>query len=207
MEYFSADPFKNCIQLKKSIQKEAFLSMEEVQSIYIANKDDVHINLILVALNTGMRRGELAGLCWDKVHFDRRLIEVARTRDQYEFKENTKSGVRRFVPINDKCYSLLLKLYQTRKSDNDYVFKDSNGNPFNVHHFYRIFHRMQVKAQLKKHYRFHDLRHTFSSHFMMNGGNLYDLQKILGHSKSETTQRYAHLSLNHLSEVISIINF
>lgn len=207
MEYFSSDPFKNCSQLKKSIQKEVFLSKEDIQLLYLANQEDVHIDLIMVALNTGMRRGELAGLCWDKVHFDRKLIEVARTRDQYEFKDNTKSGVRRFVPMNSKCISILLKLHEQRKNENDYVFKDQNGQAFNVHHFYRIFQRMQEKAKLTKHYCFHDLRHTFSSHFMMNGGNLYDLQKILGHSKSETTQRYAHLSLNHLNEVISIINF
>jgi integrase len=55
--------------------------------------------------------------------------------------------------------------------------------------------------------RFHDLRHTFASHFMMNGGNIYDLQKILGHSSVKMTERYAHLSPNHLSDAMKIVSF
>ena len=56
-------------------------------------------------------------------------------------------------------------------------------------------------------YRFHDLRHTFASHFMMNGGNIYDLQKILGHTSLEMTQRYAHLAPEHLVQAANIVSF
>ena len=55
--------------------------------------------------------------------------------------------------------------------------------------------------------RFHDLRHTFASHFMMRGGNLYDLQKLMGHSEVKTTERYAHLSPQSLvakTELVAI---
>ena len=55
--------------------------------------------------------------------------------------------------------------------------------------------------------RFHDLRHTFASHFMMNGGNIYDLQKMLGHSSLEMTQRYAHLAPEHLVAASNVVNF
>jgi integrase len=51
------------------------------------------------------------------------------------------------------------------------------------------------------------MRHTFASHFMMNDGNIYDLQKILGHSTMEMTQRYAHMSPDHLAEAIQIVSF
>lgn len=51
------------------------------------------------------------------------------------------------------------------------------------------------------------MRHTFASQFMMNGGNLYDLQKILGHTKIEMTMRYAHLSPDHLASAINIVSF
>ena len=66
---------------------------------------------------------------------------------------------------------------------------------------------MQKKAKITTKICFHDLRHCFASHFMMNGGNLYDLQKVLGHTKTEMTQIYAHLSPEHLSGVTRIINF
>ncbi|MCO5113007.1 MAG: tyrosine-type recombinase/integrase [Bdellovibrionaceae bacterium] len=54
---------------------------------------------------------------------------------------------------------------------------------------------------------FHDFRHTFASHYMMNGGNLFDLQKFLGHADIKMTQRYAHLCPDYLHDKIQIINF
>jgi site-specific recombinase XerD len=48
---------------------------------------------------------------------------------------------------------------------------------------------------------------TFASHFMMNGGNIYDLQKILGHTSLEMTQRYAHLAPEHLVQAANVVNF
>ncbi len=72
---------------------------------------------------------------------------------------------------------------------------------------YWAFARGQKKAGLTNHYRFHDLRHTFASHFVMNGGSLYDLQKLLGHARFEETQRYAHLSPLHLAKAINIVSF
>ena len=51
------------------------------------------------------------------------------------------------------------------------------------------------------------MRHTFASQFMMNGGSLYDLQKILGHTKIEMTMKYAHLSADHLASAINIVSF
>lgn len=53
--------------------------------------------------------------------------------------------------------------------------------------------------------RIHDVRHTYASLFMMSGGNLYDLKKVLGHVDVKTTERYAHLSSDHLAGVRDII--
>ena len=76
-----------------------------------------------------------------------------------------------------------------------------------AHHLYRDFQRSQKRAGFSRLIRFHDLRHTFASHFMMNGGNIYDLQKILGHTTLEMTQLYAHMSPAHLAEAIQIVAF
>ena len=66
---------------------------------------------------------------------------------------------------------------------------------------------MRKRAGLLNRYRFHDLRHTFASHFVMNGGSLYDLQKLLGHARFEETQRYAHLTPEHLAKAVNIVSF
>ncbi len=56
------------------------------------------------------------------------------------------------------------------------------------------FPKVQHKGKERWYIRFHDLRHTFASHWMMNGGDLFRLQKILGHRSAQMTQRYAHLA-------------
>ena len=83
----------------------------------------------------------------------------------------------------------------------------NNGSPIEMQHLYRDFAKFQKKSGNLKQIRFHDLRHTFASHFMMNGGNLYDLQKVLGHSEYEMTQIYAHLSPEHLAKATQIVSF
>jgi site-specific recombinase XerD len=87
------------------------------------------------------------------------------------------------------------------------VFGNADGGIMNIHHLYRDFQRAQNRAKMSQVIRFHDLRHTFASHFMMNGGNIYDLQKVLGHTKTEMTQIYAHLAPEHLAGVTSVVNF
>jgi site-specific recombinase XerD len=93
------------------------------------------------------------------------------------------------------------------QSSPKFVFADQDGNSLKVDHYSgREFRTALNRAGLNR-IRFHDLRHTYASNFMMNGGNLYDLQKILGHTKSDTTNIYAHLSPAHLSNAVKIVNF
>ena len=78
---------------------------------------------------------------------------------------------------------------------------------FDVDHLFRDLRVFLKRAEVQKTFRFHDLRHTFASHFMMNGGNIYDLQKILGHTSLEMTQRYAHLAPEHLVRASNVVSF
>jgi len=63
-----------------------------------------------------------------------------------------------------------------------------------------------VKRAGIENFTFHDLRHTFASHFVMQGGSLRALQQILGHRKIETTMRYAHLSPDHKIKAVNLLN-
>ena len=150
------------------------MSTDEINLVLEESSGHPFHSLFLVAVNSGMRRGELAGLCWDRVNFSLNLIEISRIRDRHGLADRTKTfKSRRFIPMNVIVRSHLLDLKSKRKST-DLVFED-----FDVNHLYRDFLRFLKKAEIKMHYRFHDIRHTFASHFMMNGGNIYDLQKIL----------------------------
>lgn len=154
-----------------------------------------------VALYTGLRKGELRGLKWDCVNLDQRQITVKRSFCQYtgQLKETTKSKKIRHVPINKALYDVLVELKARRQSD--FVL-----GGFNYHHCYRVMQRLAKEAGVKV-IRFHDMRHTFASHFMMGGGSIYDLQRILGHSTIAMTERYSHMSPNHLVGKTEFLDF
>ncbi|MGZ3736303.1 MAG: tyrosine-type recombinase/integrase [Bdellovibrionota bacterium] len=177
----------------------------EIQQFLNGTRFDRLGPVFVVALNTGMRRGELCALKWDRIDFVRNQIIVSRNLTRFGLSETTKSGKKRYVPINPIVKEVLQKLLRAQRSD--FVFCEEDGTQLDAHHLYRDFHKAQARAGFEKLIRFHDLRHTFASHFMMNGGNIYDLQKILGHYSLEMTQRYAHMSPDHLAEAIQIVSF
>ena len=100
----------------------------------------------------------------------------------------SKSGKPREIPISSKLKELLLQLGPQRHGS---VFKMPAVT------LKRHFEQARSAAKIED-FRFHDLRHTFASHFVMSTGDLPALQKLLGHHSSAMTQRYAHLSTGHL---------
>lgn len=117
----------------------------------------------------------------------------------------TKSKRIRRIGINSHLDFELRKL--KKNSESDYVFTNRRNQPFSPDHFSsRKFSIFLSEANVRS-LRFHDLRHTFASHFMMNGGNIYELQQMLGHSETSMTSRYAHLSESHLVQAASTVGF
>jgi integrase len=131
-------------------------------------------------LNTGMRRGEILSLEWEK-HID--------LKHGFIFLDVTKNGERREVPINQTLRETLKKL--PRRLDSPYVFTDNEGNRFKdiKWSFKTALRRSEIKD-----FRFHDLRHTFASHLVMAGVNITTVKDLLGHKTLTMTLRYAHLA-------------
>lgn len=200
-------PFADYAKVKEPKRPDTYMSREEIKKFLEVNKDDPNYWLFVTAINTGMRRGELAGLCWDRVNFETGFIEITRLRDRNGLADRTKTrNSQRRIPMSDVVRHALMEL-KSRNYHPEFVFCTAYGKPFDEQHIYWYFARAQKKAELSQHYRFHDLRHTFASHFVMNGGSLYDLQKLLGHARFEETQRYAHLCPEHLAKAINIVSF
>ncbi|MGZ3690528.1 MAG: tyrosine-type recombinase/integrase, partial [Pseudobdellovibrio sp.] len=87
-----------------------------------------------------------------------------------------------------------------------YVFNE-NGQPLSYEHFkQRQFDKVVAGSGLRK-IKFHSLRHTYASHFVMSGGKIQELQLLLGHSKIETTMIYAQVSESHLEKLASVVEF
>lgn len=175
-------------------------SQEEVQTFLEAAKLEgaMIYALYATAIFTGMRKGELAGLRFSDIDFEKNLITVQRSYDG-----PTKSDKVRYVPL----LSVLKPVLQSWRFNNrsDIVFPNPNNQMLtkSARAFENAFSRVLKRAgfpivdfngKSKNYICFHDLRHTFASHWMMNGGDLFKLQRILGHQDSKMTQRYAHLS-------------
>jgi integrase len=173
---------------------------DEINRFLTAAKDEGEIVHACYAINifTGLRQGELAGLTWDKIDLKRRLIKIDKS-----FDGPTKNGETRFVPILDPIYKLLLHFKS--QSLTKWVIPNQNGEMQRESGriFQEVLHRVLervgfqkviVRGKEKRYITYHDLRHTFASHWMMNGGDIFRLKEILGHEDITTTMRYSHLS-------------
>ena len=146
---------------------------------------------------TGMRAGEVAGLKWAMVDLDLRLITVARS-----FDHPTKTKAIRRIPVLDPLLPLM-KEWRMRCSwsRSGVVFPNSAGKMHvpRARVFKQVYRRVLDRAAVEPHHperrlTYHDLRHTFASLWVQNGGDLFRLQKILGHKDVNMTLRYSHLA-------------
>jgi integrase len=141
-----------------------------------------------LAIGTGMRLDELLHLHHADISIERRLITVHRGG-----QGSTKSGKARRVPILDSLLPFVRELALNRDGAT-LVFPGDQGKPRTKPGVREPFKQAVSRAGLPKELRFHDLRHSFASHWVLDGGDIFRLSKILGHSSVVVTQKtYAHL--------------
>ncbi len=154
--------------------------------------------MVVFAVLTGLRRGELCNLKWQDVDLKTKVVHI---HSSATFK--TKQGKRRVVALNNTAFLLL----QSRKhqSPSDYVFT-LNGRKIRDEHAGRLFKRAVRAAKLSdQRLHFHSLRHTFASWLVQNGASLYQVQNLLGHSNPRITQVYAHLQPTEMHEIVEML--
>jgi len=188
-KYLEKNPtLKVKIKAEKN-QIERFLSdAERVRLLNVCKQstwDKMHL-LILLAVTTGMRKSELSYLRWNDINFDKGLATL----------HDTKNGSPRLNPIPN---FVLEEMKPFRQVGNGLIFFSPNDRekPFD---FRKQWEKMRRDADIID-FRFHDLRHSAASYLVMGGATLYEAGQILGHKSQETTQRYAHLSTGHKSEL------
>jgi len=173
--YADSNPVKE-VKFLKEEQKERILSPEEIKLLLYEANDDLR-PIILTALNTGMRLGEILSLKWSQVNFKAGFIQI----------EHSKSGKMRKIPMNDL---LIQALQRVKRNDCEIVFM-KNRRPIKS---IRTAWEMALKRAEILHCRFHDLRHTFATYSLAYGSDLVSIRDILGHSDIRMTSRYAHSS-------------
>ncbi len=187
----SENPCRSVQDLREENFKIRFLTIEEEHALFSAIEAP-HVNakgvvtypyihlkpLIICALQTGMRRGEIFNLKWAHIDFKDGFIEVLKT----------KSGKARKIPISPRLETLLKDMLAN--STNDYVFINPETNKPYVD-IKRAFSSVIKNANISN-FRFHDLRHTVATRMVESGADLLVVKEILGHSDIKTTMRYAH---------------
>ena len=152
--------------------------------------------LARLAVETGLRRGELLHLRWCDVDLVRSLIHVAAYTDQaLGFSFSPKDVDSRTVPMSPVCRALLAELSQTRANEDDtaLVFPGRTGKPRDGRRLSRTFRAYRERAGLPSRLHFHSLRHTFASWLASSGVPIIHIQKWIGHSDLRMTMRYAAL--------------
>ena len=135
--------------------------------------------ILIMALNTGMRKGEILNLTWDCIDFEKNELSAL----------NTKNGKKNVIPMSNKLRETLLEMYEQR-GNNKYVFTNPwTGNKYND--IKRTFKTVCKLADVKN-MRFHDLRHTAATRMVDAGIQLPVVKQILNHANIQTTMRYAH---------------
>jgi integrase len=148
--------------------------------------------IVLLAMNTGMRRGELFNLAWQDVDLRRRLLTVAG--------QTAKSGLTRHIPLNAEAQDVL-KQWKAQQADlSGYVFPGRNGG--RLDNIKKGWDALLTEAKIAG-FRFHDLRHHFASRLVMAGVDLNTVRELLGHSDITMTLRYAHLAPEHKADAVA----
>lgn len=182
------NPARKVKLLKGEVKRVRFLMPDEVQ-ILLSNCADHLKPIVIVAVHTGMRKGELLGLTWDQVSFEQGIITLL----------DTKNHERRDIPMDATVKALLAGM---EKKDTHVFLKDGQPLKFVDEPF-----RTAVKKSGIEDFRFQDLRHTFASNLVMQEGvELNDVRELLGHKNMSMTLRYAHLSPKHKTRVINILD-
>jgi integrase len=195
-EYLGSNRLTNVKQLKESPGRTRFLSPDEIGRLLDAcnggNTESILARvylrpLVLVAINTGMRRNEILGLTRGAVDWQNRMITLG----------STKNGDSRHVFLNASAFDALRAL--PARLDTDRLF------PFGPNQLSMAFRRAVKRAGIDD-FRLHDARHTFASYQAMAGTQGRGLQALLGHKDGRMTMRYAHLSDPYLREAVNRVN-
>jgi integrase len=149
--------------------------------------------IVLLALLTGLRQGDIFDLKWSEVDFDLQQISTVINKTRRKNPNPTTIGI---------CREAIEALTKWRLSapSSDLVFPSTvTGNRYD--NINKAFRAVLVAANIEN-FRFHDLRHTFASWLALGGVDLYTIQRLMTHSDIKMTQRYAHLSPDHMRDAL-----
>lgn len=190
-ELLTKNPFSYKCEFKIEPYKLKYLA-EESQPILIKVTPKYFRPIIITALNTGLRRGNILNLKWSDIDFNFRTIEITKNKGNKHIK----------LPMNETMYKLLSTI--ERKSE--YIFLNPNtGKKWSDTAFENHWHKYRKKAGLID-FKFHGLRHTVCTRLMKENIPPAIVKEIMTHSDIKTTMQYTHVNSLDVINAISVLN-
>ena len=204
-EWVSTNPVERVSRERVRNARDRWLTVEEEKRLI--NACVIHVTckgntleprywlqeIVVFALNTGMRQDEILSLEWPNVDLARRTVTVVRS----------KNGEKRTIPLNRRLLELLVEKTKVRHIKCNLVFPSEAGTKIINQH--RAFYNALRRAEITD-FRFHDLRHTFATRLVQAGIDLYKVATILGHKDIKMTQRYAHHYPESLRDGVEVLD-
>jgi integrase len=196
-EWIEENPMRKISNLPEPRGRVRFLDDEERERLLEACKASANPylhTLVVLALSTGARYGELIKLRWDDIDWSRKVITL----------HDTKNKERRLLPLMHYALELMEAHNKARNIASELVFP-SPSNPMRPWNSRTSWVSVLKKANIQD-FRFHDLRHSCASYLAMNGASLAEIAEVLGHKTLQMVKRYAHLSEAHTAKVVQRMN-
>lgn len=190
------NPIRKVTKPKANPGRVRFLSNEERLALLDAcqqSKSKHLYTIVVLAISTGMRHGELINLRWADVDLVSGMITL----------NDTKNGEKRSVPLTSLALEQIKALSKVRRIDTDLLFPSPlTSKPIDVR---KPWYTAIKKANIEN-FKFHDLRHCTASYLAMNGATLVEIAAVLGHKTLSMVKRYAHISQPHTHQVVTAMN-
>ncbi|MGB2867567.1 MAG: tyrosine-type recombinase/integrase [Bacteroidota bacterium] len=192
------NPFASSSQVKVPFSEPSYLSREDFALILGSTIEEKFREILIFAVLTMMRLGEILSLEWADVDMERQLIHV---RNKMAFV--VKGGKPRTIPMSKRVHDVL----SARENREGLVFATPDGSQRSTRSISRRFKRLVRTSGISEKIHFHSLRHTGASWLAQMGVPLFEIQKILGHSSPLVTQIYSHLADENLKRAVEKINW
>ncbi len=196
VNYLKSNPLSRIKRINVPEKLPTFFTQDEFSKLLnVIDKEDVK-DLVIFAVNTGLRQSELLNLQFRLVNFGNRTIILDNQT------HITKSKRIRSVPLNETAFNIVQKRNDARYQ-NVFTLRESGiKQDWIVHNFKKYV----LKAKLNPKLNFHSLRHTFASWLVQSGISIYEVSKLLGHADIKTTQIYAHLRTDDLRNAVLMLD-
>ncbi len=196
-DYLETSPTAKIKPPKLPEKKPVWINENEFLEILNKETKEELKDIYSLLFYTGLRANELLSLEWDNIDLENRMIHLRNTSSF-----TTKSGAERDLPLNDKAYQIIQR--QKTRFKGGYLFK-KNSVKYRVEYVSKQFKKAVREARLNEKIHLHSLRHSFASNLIKKGEPIYNVSKLLGHSKISTTEIYSHLRVEDLRETINQI--